>query len=161
MNANLKKRNGFTLVELLVALTCSILILGSITTSLLFIEKMNNKLINQTSNLYKLRSVEKYISNNYATKTDMKEKDEDGTLKNIVVKDGNVYCYKTLIAEKTLIIDNGICFNDSTIDVGDLKYIHTTCAITYKDGQEKTFEFIVDIKAQWIPYLDEWNIRWN
>lgn len=148
MNKKLNSKKGFTLVEVLVAMFCSILILTTITGSLIFIEKMNTQLIDKTSNLYKIRVVEKYIKNNYT---------EEMTLN---VKDGNVYYGSTMIVENSLIVDEGIKFNSEAYDdkynkINDedsssssVKYIHTTCTITYNEGVEKQFTFIANISSK-------------
>lgn len=134
MKAKLGKKKGFTLVEVLVAMFCSILILGSIAGSLVFIEKINTKLISKTSNLYKLRVLEKYITDNYVD--DMKNN-------SFTVSDGNVTYNNNVIIKDSLIIDDGIIFTEEI----ETYYTHTICTISYNDSGIKEFKFIANITS--------------
>ncbi len=133
MSKKLGNKKGFTLVEVLVAMFCSILILGSVTGSLIFVNKINNELVSKTSNLYKLRVLEKYIVDNYSK--DMSE--------NIKINNGDVIYNDIVIVKNTLIINNGISF--TTIN-SSTTYTQTNCSITYDGNNGKnTFSFIVKI----------------
>ena len=60
----MSKRRGVTLIELVVALSCTTIFLGSIITSFYFINKLNKEMIAESSDLYKISVIRDYIIEN-------------------------------------------------------------------------------------------------
>lgn len=80
---NKSNKKGFTLIEILVGLTCSLLVIGTITGSLMYVSKLNTQLLNKSSNLYKIRNIKNYILSNY----------EDGDMVNVDTNDDGKVTY--------------------------------------------------------------------
>ena len=59
-----KGKKGFTLVEILVAIACSTIVFLSVTSSVYFIYRMNNKVLSESSINYNVSKVKNYILDN-------------------------------------------------------------------------------------------------
>ncbi len=137
---NTNKRKGFTLIEVLVGMACSLIVIGTITGSLIYVNKVNTELITKSSTFYKVRQVKKYILEHYEVKDYL-----------IVSKDGVVTYYTkagkdTMIVTSSKITDIDIVDNDTNYKINDNLY-YTTCTITYKENGDKTYKFIVGAYA--------------
>lgn len=134
-NQNLKK--GFTLVELLVTIACSTIVLITLSSSIIFINKMNKNVVQKTQNLYKVNTVKDYILSKYE--------------KNVTFECVNGDVYFCLDEEKKQIVTNSlitnICveevseINGKAIENGTTYYV---CAITYRENTDKEYKFIVE-----------------
>lgn len=116
----MKKKKGMTLIEIIVAIACSTIVIGTIVSSLLFVTRINDQLLNKSSTLYKVEVLKKYIIENY--KTDME----------FTCSDGNVFYNDKKIVENSLI--NAVKFNRE-IEYG------IECNIVYADVSNYIFTF--------------------
>lgn len=143
------KRKGFTLIEVLVALACSIIVIGTITGSLIFVNKINTQLIKTSSTLYRVKEIKHYILDNY--------KDGDDCRK---VNDDIVYFIKDDTNGKVIFTDSNIdevCIDTQDPDykytknetdsngntISETYYKYTTCTIKYNQNGNKKYKFIV------------------
>ncbi len=131
-------KKGFTLVELLVTIACSSVILLTLTGSIIFITKVNNNLVNKSSNLYKINLVKEYILDNY----------EDYGVSSVSCTNGNVYFTKNNESETKEIVTNSliteIIFNkENEINGIKTKNTYIVCKILYNDTKDKEYKFIV------------------
>lgn len=60
----MKRKKGFTLVELIVAIACSTIVLLSLTSSVYFIYRMNDKVLSDSSINYNISKVKNQILDN-------------------------------------------------------------------------------------------------
>lgn len=75
-----RKRKGFTLVELLVALACAALFLACVSASMVFISRLGGKVLADSSDLYKLGSLCDYIRENKIVSADRISVGEGGSV---------------------------------------------------------------------------------
>lgn len=131
-------KKGFTLVELLVTIACSSVILLTLTGSIIFITKVNNNLVNKSSNLYKINLVKEYILDNY----------EDYGVSSVSCTNGNVYFKQNNESETKEIVTNSliteIIFNEENeINGINTEKTYIVCKILYNDTKDKEYKFIV------------------
>ncbi len=139
---NTNKRKGFTLIEVLVGMACSLIVIGTITGSLIYVNKVNTELITKSSTFYKVRQVKKYILEHYEAGDYLKvSKDDNGAI-SYHTKGGK----NTMIVTSSKITAVDIVDNDTNYKINDNLY-YTTCTITYKENGDKTYKFIVGAYA--------------
>lgn len=73
-----RKKKGFTLVELLVALACAALFLAVVSSSVYFISKLGKNVISESSSLYKMGALGDYIRENGITSSERVFVDDQG-----------------------------------------------------------------------------------
>lgn len=118
------KRRGVTLIELVVALSCTTIFLGSIITSFYFINKLNKEMIAESSDLYKISVIKDFFVDNKIENNSLIHINDNGEVK---------------YGDKTL------CFNSSIKDIvvmpsengENFKY----WVVTYGNNEE--YKFIV------------------
>lgn len=137
-----KKRQGFTLVELLVTIACSTIIFMTISASMLFVSKMNKNLVSKSSNLYKLNVLKNYILNNYTSDA------------SIVVDNGDVYFVQTTdnYTKKIIVTNTSI----TSVTINEENFINNVestnyyivCKINYHESntKNKEYKFIISSK---------------
>lgn len=59
----MKTKKSFTLVEILVTITCATIVLAALVSSVVFVGKMNKNAINESSTSYKIAHIEDFIRN--------------------------------------------------------------------------------------------------
>lgn len=118
----MKKKKGMTLIEIIVAIACSTIVIGTIVSSLLFVTRINDQLLNKSSTLYKVEALKKYIIENY--ETDME----------FTCSDGNVFYNDKKIVENSLI--NAVKFKG---EIGIKNGVE--CNIVYADVSNYIFTF--------------------
>ena len=59
--SNMKTRRSFTLVEILVTLTCATIVLAALVSSVVFISRMNKTAMTSSSTSFKIASIEDFI----------------------------------------------------------------------------------------------------
>ncbi len=57
----MNKKNGFTLVELLVAIACTTLVIAMVTGTFIFVNKSNDRIIEKANLYYQVQTVQKYV----------------------------------------------------------------------------------------------------
>lgn len=118
----MKKKKGMTLIEIIVAIACSTIVIGTIVSSLLFVTRINDQLLNKSSTLYKVEVLKKYIIENYEPYMEF------------TCSDGNVFCNDKKIVENSLI--NDVKFNG---EIGIKNGVE--CNIVYADVSNYIFTF--------------------
>lgn len=116
-------KKGFTLVEILVALACTVIFLVGVSTFFISMRRISHDIIDKTSNLYKILTVRDYIVENNVNSSE-----------GFYITDGDVSYNGVGIAYDTTIksIDLGIYEND-------LRW-----AINYTDsGKKDSYVFYV------------------
>ena len=125
---NKKRKSGFTLVELLVAMVCASLVLSMIIGTVIFMMKTTNELISVSEENYKIKTMRDHI---LFHSTDLTTSDEY----NIAYETG----------------DGELLFNGSTV-VNDTELLNITfsedgefiyCELQFPD---ETYRFIVETK---------------
>ena len=152
LNRSNSNQKGFTLIEVLVGLACSLIVLTTITGSLVFSTKLSNDLLNKSSNFYKIRNIKNYILEYYED-DDMVIVDSSGN--------GNIYYIdKSANSNKTIAFNTSI----TNIDINkkdesysykvnveesdglikeEIRYKYTTCTIFYDEDTLKEYKFII------------------
>ena len=115
-----KAQRGFTLVELLVALLCSMLVLGMLAGAAVFITRTSRELMNKGSSLFRTKAVYEYVCLLHLSDSDIANGDlsiENGALihNGAVIlqtedieeitfssKDGFIYCELTYTDRTTI-----------------------------------------------------------
>ena len=152
LNRSNSNKKGFTLIEVLVGIACSLIVLTTITGSLVFSTKLSNDLLNKSSNFYKIRNVKNYILEFYED-DDMVIVDSSGN--------GNIY-----YIDKSANSNKTIAFNTSITNINinkedekysykvnveesdgsikeETKFKYTTCTIIYNEDTLKEYKFII------------------
>jgi len=136
LSGSMNKRKGFTLIEVVVAVACSAVLIGGISACYIMITGLNDAVIKNSANLYKIASIRDYIVNNYddAFSESIVYDSVGGTSSLVAISDdGDVS-----IASETVASDTQITKISFTVKDG-LSF----CNITYNDGADKTYSFVV------------------
>jgi len=86
----MKKRHGFTLVELLVAIAISTILIALVATTAIFLTNVNNATSSTATSTFCLRKVKDYIIEN-----DIRSRD-NLSYQNYAFKNGNTIIYEDL-----------------------------------------------------------------
>lgn len=140
------KRKGFTLIEVLVALACSVIAITTITGSLVFVNKINTQLIEKSSTLYKVKEIKHYILDNFKEGDDCYKDNNDI----VYISDGDkktIYSNITNISNVTITPKDTDYFeyilDEDGNNTDQIYYTYTTCTINYNQNGDKEYKFIV------------------
>ena len=127
----MKARKSFTLVEILVTLTCATIILAALVSSVVFISRMNKSAMTSSSTSYKIAHIEDFIRLNAS--------DLDENSANKFIYDEN---------QKTISYDNGV---EETVLFDRMDKIDIRFAKESRSDGVNDVDFIV----VYINYLEE------
>lgn len=108
-----KAQRGFTLVELLVALLCSMLVLGMLAGAAVFITRTSRELMNKGSSLFRTKAVYEYVCSLHLSDSDIANGDlsiENGAL----IHNGAVILQTEDIEEITFSSEDGFIYCELT-----------------------------------------------
>ena len=146
--SNMKARKSFTLVEILVTITCATIILAALVSSVVFINRMNKSAMTSSSTSYKIAAIEDFIRKN-ANDLDDNSSDKfiyDENAKTILYDDG---VDTTILFDKMDLIDIRFAKETRTDGVKEVSYI--VVYISYlEENSNKLFSFLLK-KAEVTP----------
>jgi len=137
----MSSKKAFTLAELLVAMTLSLIVIGTIGACYLMLSKTNKMIVDEASMITKVQYIKQYIVKNKIVSLTYQE--DDQTKECFSYVDNNVY-YKDILLQED--VENfEISFENKDVDDtegADFVY----CTITY--GSKGKIEFVVDLIQQ-------------
>lgn len=146
----MKARKSFTLVEILVTITCATIILAALVSSVVFINRMNKSAMTSSSTSYKIAAIEDFIRKN-ANDLDDNSSDKfiyDENAKTILYDDG---VDTTILFDKMDLIDIRFAKETRTDGVKEVSYI--VVYISYlEENSNKLFSFLLK-KAEVTPWV--------
>ncbi len=146
--SNMKAKKSFTLVEILVTITCATIILAALVSSVVFISRMNKSAMTSSSTSYKIAAIEDFIRQN------ANDLDENSASKFIYDENAKTISYDdgvetTILFDKMDLIDIRFQKETKTVDLKNVDYI--VVYINYlEENSNKLFSFLLK-KAEVTP----------
>ena len=137
----MKARKSFTLVEILVTITCATIIMAALVSSIVFISRMNKSAMTSSSTSFKIAYIEDFIRQNADSL------DENSSSKFVYDENAKTLSYVTETEEKVLFdkmdkID--IRFTKETRTDGINEFYYIVVYINYiEENSNKIFSFLL------------------
>ncbi len=115
----LKKKRGFTLIELMVAITCAIVLLGALSASLFSVISLSSSVMHDSASDFQIVTVRDYILQNPTIEFKQADQVAPAGLYLWIDEDHNIFSHDGSIEKRIVtdsIIDNIVFYTDTKAD---------------------------------------------